>query len=944
MIESFGSSNDNKYSNQETEVSTNSPKFSNVENWDSKEDLDVNREKKEAIKRTYEKLNFGLDVSSIPEKWASIIKKLKEKYRDDNSLEWSLLNNPQIQSLLASIVSWYASEWASDTAKHSKKEATKEDSTDKKSNNWEEENNWEEKKQSVESREAYALRESTYEKFEDWLLSKDWIRTLMNEIDNHIDEKWNLIENYPIDKKDLGLKLGKARITNLHSNYNLTNGIFDDSEKKKLKDLWTVIQDGVNNAVKNYLVTWWDTFNDEMVKNLKSAIFEWENGNILKWLKGWTKEKDEFQILLRDYIKKYSNLVLEKKGDEVVDVNLNTGSKQLDLQLRSYLFIYGKTFIPEIFSNQWWYEANLLETLKIILSEDYQSLEKKIKNKWLLNKEKQAEKLRRERDNRRRQEAAQRIREWNERTISNIPSLDKEHTNIEGIQTKSINVNTATWAEIAADANLWNELSDYELDIKEPDLKEQWTKEIAFNEAWKNFIQSHDDVKSTITMRQMRNLFDINNNTFNISKWENFIKYNRLLKDMAPGEVEEIRNALISFSSIFNDTISKLSNNSSELKTKMWETVKTYAIGAVIDNVKDVFSMASNEWNQNEKSWKFKWFELNTDKPVIKHWNNIIISGLFNGSDVKVRYNLKTGELFMNSLIHKDEVNPNKISIWDKSSIENPDSIDYPIWTIKPFNDILNDYSKLPPKLPENNINNLPSPEKRIWQSWFNRWNWNRPIQNITKVPSQPNIPKKEEIKAREEKTKNDMLNSQMDLISEAVKQNSEAQVHKNSVITKFFKTFNIWWFNSLDFNKWSNLFDMIQIFDNSDSSSLEIFNDIFMPEIMEHSWLKWWDNNAYQDKKNKKSEKIFDYDGSDENIIWLRDSFNNFKPSQFSWVANFEASHQLWFVKLIKEKLLDDSNSKLDKTKMNNFKKYIIDFDPEKELDKKLDKDLNEV
>ena len=136
----------------------------------------------------------------------------------------------------------------------------------------------------------------------------------------------------------------------------------------------------------------------------------------------------------------------------------------------------------------------------------------------------------------------------------------------------------------------------------------------------------------------------------------------------------------------------------------------------------------------------------------------------------------------------------------------------------------------------------------------------------------------------------------------------------------------------------------MIQIFDNSDSSSLEYFNDTFMPEIMEHSWLKWWDNNVHQDKKNKKSEKIFDYDGSDENIIWLRDSFNNFKPSQFSWVANFEASHQLWFVKLIKEKLLDDSNSKLDKTKMNNFKKYIIDFDPEKELDKKLDKDLNEV
>jgi hypothetical protein len=38
--------------------------------------------------------------------------------------------------------------------------------------------------------------------------------------------------------------------------------------------------------------------------------------------------------------------------------------------------------------------------------------------------------------------------------------------------------------------------------------------------------------------------------------------------------------------------------------------------------------------------------------------------------------------------------------------------------------------------------------------------------------------------------------------------------------------------FNSLDFYKDSNLFEVIQIFDNSNSLDLEYFNNVFMPEM----------------------------------------------------------------------------------------------------------------
>jgi hypothetical protein len=143
-------------------------------------------------------------------------------------------------------------------------------------------------------------------------------------------------------------------------------------------------------------------------------------------------------------------------------------------------------------------------------------------------------------------------------------------------------------------------------------------------------------------------------------------------------------------------------------------------------------------------------------------------------------------------------------------------------------------------------------------------------------------------------------------------------------------KTFNItsspWRFNSFDFNNWSNLFDVIQILDNSDSSNLEYFNNVFMPTVMEYSWLKYWEKNIIQDKKNKKSETIFEYNGDNDNKKYLKDKIKNFNSEQFSWIANFNSNHQLWFADLVKLKITSWSkpNWKLDIKKMDDFIKDI--------------------
>ena len=540
------------------------------------------------------------------------------------------------------------------------------------------------------------------------------------------------------------------------------------------------------------------------------------------------------------------------------------------------------------------------------------------------------------------EERNERIREENRRTIEIIKQRNKERNehiqsrerpdikqDFESVQSKSIDPNNATWVEIATDANLWEKLDDYELNIEKSEQKSEWTKEAIFRKAYEDFINSHNDIKEFITLSLMRRLFDIDNNTINKSEWEIFKTHNPLLKYMAPDEIEKIYNTLASFSNAYKKSEDELDDKSSDIKVQINKTVKTHAIGAVIDNVRDIFESITEwqDWNSEWQNWKIEWFKLANNKPVQKIWDNIIISGSFNGSDVKVRYELGSGKLFMNSFFQ--ELGVNKISIWNEFLIN------HQIWTIKPFNDVLNDYYKLPPRTPKKNSTHWIPPKKPpredfteqykptndiIKDSWP-KW---KPMRMPSWVPWIQSKINKDEINSRKEEA-NKILNSQIDLIGGVIKKETESQAQKNSAINGLIKTFNLdnnWEYKSLDFNNWSNLFDVIQILNWSDSNSLEYFNSIFMPKVMKYSWLEWGRYNESQNKNNGKSEKIFEYNGDNENINYMKDKIKDFNSKQFVWIANFESQHQLWFADLIKEKLTIwiQPNWKLDIPKMQNF------------------------
>lgn len=709
-----------------------------------------------------------------------------------------------------------------------------------------------------------------------------------------------------------GNEYGDSDIEHVDSN------IERDDSNKETSDM-DIISFEIDNIVAKHLKNKWNNFDKNLINDLETLLFQgWNNLSISEMLRNYNNT-DSFKQILRDSITTFSGLLLGEDNLKNNNFSLNTGFKEGDLQLRSYLFIYWKLFFPDIFEVEQsgpYYENCFIElSLAILDTNGDERIKKFIWHNRFLEREKKAEQERKEREEKRRQEIARRNKELNERN-QHTSQIEEKNDNNE-TQTKSLNLNTATWAELAAEADLWKDLSEYNVNIEESEHKQEWMKESAFPEAWNDFIKSHDDIKTIITQEQMHRLFDIKNGSIKHLEWENFKKMNPLLKWMNQPQIDKIYNTLNSFSSNLNNVISRLANDSSAMKIKMNETIKTYAIGAVIDNVRDTFSMVSNKNNADNQNWSFKWFELNAKNPIKKVWDDIIISGFFDGSDVRVRYNLKTGQLFMNSFLHKLDVN--KIKIWANSLT------DLQIGQIRPFNDVLNNYYKLPPKSSPKNVNHVGATSgAKVWNSGIH---WGRLDNNMQ--PKAKQINPKDDMDSRKDDV-NDVLNAQIDLISDVIKANTKGQTYKNSAINNFLMTFNIksnyQEFDSLDFNDWSNLFDVIQLLDKSDPSTLEYFNNTFMPTVMEYSWLKWWETNVSQDINNKKSEKIFKYNGENENINLLKDKMEDFNPHQFSGIANFDSSYQLWFADLIKQKIAswNKPNWNLDIKKMSDFIKDL--------------------
>lgn len=469
------------------------------------------------------------------------------------------------------------------------------------------------------------------------------------------------------------------------------------------------------------------------------------------------------------------------------------------------------------------------------------------------------------------EEAQKKAKELNNQYVDNIlPKDNSEWFKEEKKELKKRNFNTAKWVVIAEELNLWNKLWNYGVNLDSYDVNYSDLQEFAFNSEWQEFIKNNEDLNWIITKDDMikYNIFDKEHNVLNLDGRYKFCEESDTVKKLEGEELEKKWHVLNEFFWGYENTFSELLNNPSKQKESVNNCIKNYAIGSVIDNVKGIFTeMSKNfEWNLSNK-----WFIFVDNEPVKIDWNNLVINWNFNWTNTIIRYDLSTGEVFMNSFIQYN-ITDNKFEIWENSGAYQK------IGNFENFNDYLSNK----------------------YESKF---------QNLEDIKN---------------------ISSNIKLIGEEITNASKKQSAKNAAVMKLLKTYNIlwypWWFENIEFNSGSKFFEFIKIVDSTAENqatgiqNLDFFNNKFMATVMEYAWLVWWENNLEQKKHNPKSSILFNENNDNETIKYLRDKIKDFNPDTFKWIGNFDSSQNLWIIDLILDDMLNESKTELSISKMENF------------------------
>ena len=498
---------------------------------------------------------------------------------------------------------------------------------------------------------------------------------------------------------------------------------------------------------------------------------------------------------------------------------------------------------------------------------------------------------------------------------------------------------TASWADIARNAWLWEDLKKYDIN-KNIEVSDEHMKHIqqeAFPTAWHNFIENNDDISGYIDDLDMKLIYNFDNNSINESKRK--ILSERLKGEFWDGiDLDKIHSRLSWFLTEMDNVKNQLTEDHILENWIVYENTKLDAIGWVIDSIKNIFDKMWEEM----KFWQLcEGFKYDEREPLKIEWDKLVIKGLLNGTKTKMCYDLKNWDLYMNSFI-KESVNPAMITVGDRwNEWEDYPEADVKIWSINSFEDILSDIDISEECDVENewdihlnddphpdNINrpNIPGPRN------INKW-WS--INNVTSRPglkgngndTNDNYPKRsknsqytthmtkekpvwrqikspswaprylqwrsqklegpvpfEQRGSIEETIKiNAKINNAIDLIWEEVRRHTEKQSQKNDVIIKFMKTFNIvsdqWTIKSMQFHEGSNIYNLLHIIENSDSNQLSKFSS-FMNDISKYAGLTRWNNNPPEIQNNRMLKEIKESNQDDNNSArWcLKKSLMSFK------------------------------------------------------------------
>lgn len=585
------------------------------------------------------------------------------------------------------------------------------------------------------------------------------------------------------------------------------------------------------------------------------------------------------------------------------------------------------------------------------------------------------------------------------RNLARNQKISEKNTvedNFEEVNVGKIDLQTASWTDIARNAWLWDDLKDYSMDDKF-ELSNDELKKLrnnAFSDAWWKFIQDNEDVWWYITDLHMiwnpdkKWIYDFENNSIDETAWKDLKQ--KLLDDFKDeidvNELNKIHDRLLGFANYMDDEVDALTENYILEKWMLRDNSKIDAIGGVIDSIKAIFDKLWEDF----KLWQlYEWFLYDEKEPVkitkIDWKDMLVIKGSINWTKTKVCYDLREGDLYMNSFI-KESTNLATITIWDRwDAWDNYPQADKKIWSIDSFEEILSDIDistefenidndhnhhvggsenqakedlnfNNPVNKPTEIDNNGRKPRwwgfwmkvmRRRWSKWWETWQrmdprYSRPQQPLQQRPW-PQLPDNlwETYQNNIETSKlifQNKINTTLDLIWDQVKKYSEIQAQKNDIVTNFLKTFNIMQedgtqkdgsLKSMEFHQDSDIYKVLHIINNYKEDELSQLSEFskFMWEICTYGGLTWGKNNVMDQQPNKMYKEVSEADENNENSArWcLKQSLSNLRNESLALSQSnnqsFRSDRPLWIAALIVKNVLNTDPNNIANAKFDKTK-----------------------
>lgn len=447
-----------------------------------------------------------------------------------------------------------------------------------------------------------------------------------------------------------------------------------------------------------------------------------------------------------------------------------------------------------------------------------------------------------------------------------------------------------SWLSLAINYDIWKRLLEkYNQKTDKIDKNDHRV----LNYARRNFCKDNKLEWLHIPPNSLKALYEETNDFSNFDEnWENLIKFK---SHFWQNELQfnNICSLLkLRFYSYLNDAQNKVSTFHSKVEKRKNAVINNIAIGSVLDGIRNIFT---NLWEKNNTDSHIQ-LELDKTEPIElendSEW--LIINWTFRWNPIKIKYDLLTWKVYMNTCMTK--VYPwNTIIFWKKEA-------KLYIWKIEDFSSILENYE----------TDNLP---KNSWK------------------------PNKEKIEINRNKRKEEFLNSFKNQIKEIWKEIwpiLETNQTKNEISINFLKTLGIIDSNpnnntdkEIQFEEWSDAYRVMEIINNSQKGDLQVFSKNI--EILAKFCKRNRGNNEpnpneddYKDFTKTVATYIKQIDNEEkskyENTIYFLEKLKNLNEDNFkyTWEWIISKEYQNPFISIIYEKFTDKNS--FNPYKIENF------------------------